>query len=177
MENNSAGMPIAINAVRQPYCSTTQAPRLRPITAEKVGAAVKQLMANERRWGGYRSAMIDIEVEVVGDSLTATAMRARASIQKLTASPHSRVATAHSKQAIASKRVRTIRSARRPAGKASRAKTAAKARPEISPIAVSLTPNSALIGSIITARIWRPTKLSANTAASNNSKAWLRQPT
>ena len=38
-------------AVRQPYCSTTQAPRLRPITAEKVGAAVKQLMANERRWG------------------------------------------------------------------------------------------------------------------------------
>ena len=121
VENNSAGKPITMNAVRQPYCSTTHAPRLRPMTAEKVGAAVKQLMANERRCGGYKSAMIDIDAEVVGDSLTATAMRATASIQKLTARPQIMVATAHNRQAIASKRVRDIRSANRPAGKARRA--------------------------------------------------------
>ena len=118
-----------------------------------------------------------MDAEVVGDSLTATAIRASANIQKLTASPHSIVATAHNRQAMASRRVRDMRSARRPAGRASRAYTPAKARPEINPMAVSLTPNSRLIGSIITARIWRPTKLSANTAASNNSNAWLRQPT
>ena len=34
-----------------------------------------------------------------------------------------------------------------------------------------------LIGSIMTARICRPTKLSAKMAASNNSRPWLRQPT
>ena len=44
-------------------------------------------------------------------------------------------------------------------------------------MAVSLTPNSALIGSIITASICRPTKLSANTMASSISKPWLPQPT
>ena len=91
------------------------------MTAEKVGAAVKQLMANERRCGGYKSAMIDIDAEVVGDSLTATAIRATASIQKLTARPQIMVATAHNRQAIASRRVRDMRSASRPAGKARRA--------------------------------------------------------
>ena len=32
---------------------------------EKVGAAVKQLMAKERRWAGYRSAINESEAEVV----------------------------------------------------------------------------------------------------------------
>ncbi|MOA44657.1 hypothetical protein D3C78_1669690 [compost metagenome] len=40
-------------------------------------------------------------------------------------------------------------------------------------MALSLAPNSCLIGSIITARIWRPTKLSAYISASRNSRPWL----
>ncbi|MCY1562508.1 hypothetical protein D9M68_999150 [compost metagenome] len=80
------------------------------------------------------------------------------------------VASAHSRQDIASKRVRDTRSAKRPAGRASKAYTAAKASPEIKPMAVSLTPNSCLMGSIITARICRPTKLSANIIASKNNR-------
>ncbi len=172
-----AGSPRAMNAVRQPYCSTTQAPMLRPMIDEKVGAAVKQLMANERRCGGYRSAISDSDADVVGASLTATSMRARASTTKLPASPQLMVASAHSRQASASRRRRGTRSTRRPAGKPSSAYTAAKARPEIRPSELSPTWNSALIGSNITARICRPTKLSANTAASNSSRPWLRQPT
>ncbi|MNH31594.1 hypothetical protein D3C79_919730 [compost metagenome] len=137
---------------------------------EKVGAAVKQLMAKERRCGGYKSAISDREADVVGDSLTATSIRAMASTIKLPARPQAMVAKAQSRHDKASRRVRGRRSTKRPAGRPSRAYTAAKARPEISPMAVSPTPNSALIGSIITARIWRPTKLSANTIASSNNR-------
>ncbi|MNT85892.1 hypothetical protein D3C72_2261130 [compost metagenome] len=46
------GRPMSRKALRQPWVSTSQAPTLRPMIAEKVGAAVKQLMANERRCGG-----------------------------------------------------------------------------------------------------------------------------
>ncbi|MCY1181920.1 hypothetical protein D9M73_224530 [compost metagenome] len=84
---------------------------------EKVGAAVKQLIANERRCGGYRSAINDSEADVVGDSLTATSIRAKASARKLPASPHAIVATAHSRQDIASRRMRGMRSTSRPAGR------------------------------------------------------------
>ena len=166
-----------MNAVRQPYTSTTQAPILKPMIEENVGAAVKQLMASERRCGGYRSAIKDRDAEVVGDSLTATSIRAMASTRKLPASPQAIVANAQSRHDSASRRVRGRRSTRRPAGKPISAYTAAKASPEIRPMAVSPTPNSDLIGSIITASIWRPTKLSANTSASSNNRPWLRQPT
>ena len=59
----------------------------------------------------------------------------------------------HSRLEAASRPVRDMRSARRPAGRPSSANTAAKARPEIRPIEVSLAPNSCLMGSIITATI------------------------
>ncbi|MCY1461634.1 hypothetical protein D9M71_793110 [compost metagenome] len=94
---------------------------LRPMIDENVGAAVKQLMANERRCGGYRSAISDSDAEVVGASLTATSMRARASTRKLPASPQIIVASAHSRQAAASRRTRGRRSTSRPAGRPSSA--------------------------------------------------------
>src|ERR1700712_5555984 len=125
---------------------------------ENVGAAVKQLMANERRWGGYRSAISDSEAEVVGDSLTATSIRATARATKLPARPQNMVAIAHSKQAIASRRIRGRRSTNRPAGSPMSAYTAANARPEIRPMAVSLTANSDLIGSTLNPRNWRARK-------------------
>ncbi|MOA29420.1 hypothetical protein D3C78_1504320 [compost metagenome] len=84
---------------------------------EKVGAAVKQLMAKERRWAGYRSAINESEAEVVGDSLMATSIRATASARKLPASPHAMVATAQSRQDMASSRIRGMRSTSHPAGR------------------------------------------------------------
>ena len=94
---------------------------LKPMIEEKVGAAVKQLIANERRWGGYRSAISDSDAEVVGDSLTATSMRATASARKLPANPQAMVANAHNRHDMASRRIRGMRSTRRPAGKPVRA--------------------------------------------------------
>ncbi|MNM76094.1 hypothetical protein D3C81_879000 [compost metagenome] len=63
--------------------------------------------------------MIDIEVEVLGDSKTATAMRAITSIAKLVDRPQATVASAHNEQVMASRRVRDRRSAKRPAGRPS----------------------------------------------------------
>ncbi|MNJ47226.1 hypothetical protein D3C77_423780 [compost metagenome] len=52
------------------------------------------------------SAMIDIDADVVGDSNTATAIRAMTSMAKLVDKPQATVAKAHSKLVTASRRVR-----------------------------------------------------------------------
>ena len=75
MARNNAGKPTASSVARQPKCCISQAPPTKAMSEPALAPMVNTLIAPERRSGGYRSAIMDMEAGPPPASLTAAPAR------------------------------------------------------------------------------------------------------
>jgi hypothetical protein len=128
----------------------------------------EMLMAEERRSGGYRSAIIDMEAGPPPASLMAAPARVTINQPAPGASAPSAASAPPMPRHQATRLRRSCRSAQRPSGKAMRPKQTANPSPVTRPTCRSDNANSAFTGSVNTARICRSMNASADSRLSSH---------